>query len=98
MRGRVWIFIKKKQHRVWRYPSNKLAPVKRLDDLPTLDTVDFDPLADVHHLDKRPFIGGDGVVHCGLVSDTFPVVRHCLFGIPSGVLNTCCQRVTCDTE
>lgn len=69
----------------------------RLDDSPTLDPVHLNPLADVHHLDKRPFVGGDGVVHRGLVPDTFPVVCHRLFRIPSGVLNTCCQRATCDT-
>lgn len=66
------------------------------DRLPTLDTVHFNALADIHHLDKRPFIGSDSVVHCGLVSDTFPVVCHCLFRIPSGVLkhllSVCCVR------
>lgn len=55
-------------------------------DGPTFDTVHFDPLADIHHLDKRSFVGGDGVVHGSLVADTFPVVCDCLFCVPSGIL------------
>lgn len=77
--SRLEVSLKKKKNTSWQL-------FHRLDDSPTLDTVHFNPFADIHHLDKRSFIGSDSVVHCGLVSDTFPVVCHCLFGIPSGVL------------
>lgn len=84
--GLVWMFIKKKQHRVWRYPVQSALCSSEIDGQHTFYAVDLDSLAYVHDLDKGPFFRRDRLVHVLLIPNPAPVICHCGVGIPSLVL------------
>ena len=82
------MFIKKKQHRVCRYPSSISATLTRTPPRkgPTLYPVDLYPFAHIHHLDERSFVGCHWIIFPLLLSNASPVICYSRFGLPSNVL------------